>query len=738
MCIDDDRTINTAPSASSTSSISNGVLSMIGNNVNTATTTNAATNMNTINNNNMNTMNNSAFANSLPSPQKVTKMTYSKRKPCLATVYCLDCEQAMCDKAARIHSRTRISREHTVIPIDDVEFRKTKPKSMCPFHHCPIEYLCLEDDCLLCIKCLPSPLHNGHRCKPILEALQEETKLISDDLIQQGRNKIDSVSIALKTTEETIDGVEVSRKRVRNEIEDYITTISTIVKDQKKLLLEQVEDITESKLKILCAQAESLRTILESLVNGCEHLESEDSNEARDLIMKRLFRKSVNNNKLSLTPESQNDLGFIPREKILSILTTLGEVSESGLAAFQSCAEGGGINSYYALAPNGVSFTITTKTRSGDLVRNGGAKISIQIADQYQPQINIVDKEDGTYQVSYLLQEIEKLSQERSFQMRVFVNKKDIAGSPFQVMIRRDYNYILHRNLMGIGLVSGGVIDNEFMYVALYSQQQVVKVRIATGVQEQRIAVDGQPYAMVVEEDLLFVCLYNTHWVGAYNKNTGELVRRMGGPGQLINPVGMAMEGNTLYVTEHFGHRVHALDKNTGNTIEERCINDNTLASPFAIHLDDNFIYVSSNTGNHIKVYHKEHLTLERTVGNEIGTFLQSPISLAMDDDILFVGCNGNNIVQLYRKGTFEPLGTIHNVMQPYSATTHEKLLYVCCMGNSQVSIYKPSYLDGEIGEGTNALEAVDMNAYGNRNNNNNQNIPDFDVIEMEQDDNGY
>lgn len=104
-----------------------------------------------------------------------------------ASVYCVDCEQFMCDHAARQHGRTRATREHAVVPMEDAEFRQAKPVPQCPFHHMPIEYLCLEDDCLVCVKCLPCPIHNGHRCKAIPEALADENRMISADLIQEGQ-----------------------------------------------------------------------------------------------------------------------------------------------------------------------------------------------------------------------------------------------------------------------------------------------------------------------------------------------------------------------------------------------------------------------------------------------------------------------------------------------------------------------------------------------------------------------
>jgi len=489
-----------------------------------------------------------------------------------------------------------------------------------------------------------------------------------------------------------------------------------ILQQQREELTKQVDEMTTAKLKILSAQAEGLRGILESLVNGCDHIERQDNNEARDLIMKRSFRKSVENTKISMEPDALNDLEFIRGESVKELLTTLGEITESGPCAFQSVASGAGTLAYQMQSQRGMKFTVATRSRQGQVVQRGGERVSVKIDDRLEPEWNVEDGGDGSYRVEYRLKG--DLKNERAFRLFVKLNNKDIKGSPFTVPIRKDYNYVVDRSLQGIGLVSGGVIDGEFMYVALYSQNQIVKVRRDTGAQEQRIPVNGQPYGMVIDGDLLYVCLYNTHYIGVYRKETGAQERMMGGPGVFTNPVGLAQDGDNLFVTEHLGHRVQVVRKENATTV--RRIEDNTLRSPFGVLLDEQFVYISSNTGNHVKVYTKDGLALVRTVGEGGGQFLQSPISLAQEDDILFVGCNGNNIVQLYRKGTFEALGTIHNVNQPYGACMHESFLYMCCMGISAVTVYRPSYLDpsphaakgGEV-EFAEAAPMHDMVDYG-------------------------
>lgn len=608
-----------------------------------------------------------------------------------ATVYCMDCEQYLCDQAARLHGRTKATREHAVVPMEDVEFRKVKPQPCCPFHGMPIEYLCLEDDCLVCVKCLPCPIHNGHRCKAIPEALADENRMISADLIQEGKGKIDSVSRALKVAEETIDGVDERQKIVKEEVNRYVDGLESVLQHQREEMLKQVDETTTRKLKILSAQAEALRGILESLVNGVDHLERHDTNEARDLLMKRAFRKSVGNTHWSLEPDALNDLEFVAREAMNELLTSLGEVTESGPSAFNTTAGGPGVLAYQMQSQRGMKFTVTAKSRSSLVVNKGGDRVSIKVDEKLEPEWRVRDGGDGTYEVEYRLKG-DLIREQRAFRLFVRMNDKDIQGSPFTVPVRKDYNYVVDRSLQGIGLVSGGIIDGEFMYVALYSQNQIVKVRRDTGAQEQRIPVNGQPYGMAVDEECLYVCLYNTHSVGIYNKETGAQEGMLGGPGVFVNPVGLAVDGEELFVTEHAAHRLQVVRKRDGTPV--RRLEDPTLRSPFGLLLDETCVYISSNTGNHVKVYSKETLQLVQTVGEGGGQFLQSPISLTQEDDILFVGCNGNNLVQLYRKGTFEALGTIHNVNQPYGAATHDNFLYLCCMGVSAVTVLRPSFLD--------------------------------------------
>ena len=296
--------------------------------------------------------------------------------------------------------------------------------------------------------------------------------------------------------------------------------LERLLHQQREDLLKQVDDTTTTKLKILSAQAEGLKAILESLVNGCDHIERHDTNEARDLIMKRSFRKSVENTKISMDPDALNDLEFVSRDAVKELLSTLGEVTESGPCAFNTVASGPGVLAYQMQSQRGMKFAITTKSRQStvrvlsadqpperpksrsrgsglsdllppgrttdpltrslcplsfplppQVVSRGGERIMVRIDEKLEPEWEVEDGGDGSYRVEYRLKA--DLKDQRAFRLFVKLNNKDIKGSPFNVPISKDYNYVVDRSLQGIGLVSGGVIDGEFMFVALYSQNQV-------------------------------------------------------------------------------------------------------------------------------------------------------------------------------------------------------------------------------------------------------------------------
>lgn len=129
----------------------------------------------------------------------------------------------------------------------------------------------------------------------------------------------------------------------------------------------------------------------------------QDTNEARDLIMKRSFRKSVENTKVSMEPDALNDLEFVARDAVKELLSSLGEVTESGPCAFNSVASGAGILAYQMQSQRGMKFTVMTKSRQGQSVARGGEKVLVRIDEKLEPEWEVEDGGDGSYRVEYRL-----------------------------------------------------------------------------------------------------------------------------------------------------------------------------------------------------------------------------------------------------------------------------------------------------------------------------------------------
>ena len=89
----------------------------------------------------------------------------------LATSFCLECKENMCDVAAQFHTRLKLSRDHRVVSIAEL---KANPHLaaipvFCSEHNEPFRYF--DNDCgqVICRDCFALK-HNGHKCCSLAEA----------------------------------------------------------------------------------------------------------------------------------------------------------------------------------------------------------------------------------------------------------------------------------------------------------------------------------------------------------------------------------------------------------------------------------------------------------------------------------------------------------------------------------------------------------------------------------------
>ena len=129
----------------------------------------------------------------------------------LATSYCLECKEKMCDIAAQFHTRLKLSRDHRVLSIAEL---KGNPQLatipvFCPEHNEPFRYF--DKDCgqVICRDCQALE-HNGHKCCSLAEASAQ-----SRQDLEALTSKVKATAVQLKEAGERVMTVvsDLNRKK---------------------------------------------------------------------------------------------------------------------------------------------------------------------------------------------------------------------------------------------------------------------------------------------------------------------------------------------------------------------------------------------------------------------------------------------------------------------------------------------------------------------------------------------
>ena len=100
----------------------------------------------------------------------------------LATFHCMDCDEDMCEIMKIGHSKAKVSKHHTIIPIPELKSVITSPSkesscNVCPIHNDSYRYYDEICQTRICRDCF-ALTHYGHRCVSIEEGFLEKKKLM--------------------------------------------------------------------------------------------------------------------------------------------------------------------------------------------------------------------------------------------------------------------------------------------------------------------------------------------------------------------------------------------------------------------------------------------------------------------------------------------------------------------------------------------------------------------------------
>ena len=238
------------------------------------------------------------------------KVCELQKKDTFATFKCLNCADFLCEDHGKAHNQTRMTIEHTVEPLADLQggVRDREMRQLqtikCPVHEGEaIKYYCETCSTPICRDC-QLELHAGHSCASVKESQAPRRRIIGDMLQNIGQKlsvlkKIeDGVDVVVKDIDkreaDLIEGIERTTQKLVAQIEKEKTDILLRL---KQTMDEQREACSERKEKIQRAY-----TVIEGNANFCKELVENGKDEEILYLDKHVKRRLLELQAKNMTP----------------------------------------------------------------------------------------------------------------------------------------------------------------------------------------------------------------------------------------------------------------------------------------------------------------------------------------------------------------------------------------------------------------------------------------------------
>jgi tripartite motif-containing protein 71 len=308
----------------------------------------------------------------------------------------------------------------------------------------------------ICAECLIQ--HIQHQKMNIVDAINE-AKLSTETLLVESTQIIDVFKDILKQSVSTIGKIQAKSEHIANEINKTYLLHVKALEQRKNALVENLSRIESLKVKSLNNQVSEIKKLFtgleesmfdvksnfkRSLNSSTSYQDNESINtlfECRQKLLKEVnslkaYHATNYHQILPLfQPCESDDLVFIPPDATLqNLISKMGHLSTTAFAP-NCVAYGDGIRQCLKSKPT--SFIIQTKDHLSELKFVGGDAVCvlIQAPDKQLYRVEAVDKQNGTYMVSYCP------PVDGMYLISVFVNGNHIQNSPFSVMTKNGRNY---------------------------------------------------------------------------------------------------------------------------------------------------------------------------------------------------------------------------------------------------------------------------------------------------------
>lgn len=467
-----------------------------------------------------------------------------------------------------------------------------------------MEFFCKRCEVAICDSCVAT-IHVGH-AKILLEEAANECKLRIKGFVESQKKAIQQKKNDIDKIDRKCHKIRVQVGKVKRDVEAFSDKIIAAVVAKKEEIFFEVENQAKETLQRQGIQKSEIEQQLKTMNASVGRTETVlKRNSSAEVIecnqsLNNLFQEEVDRgNQIGRASQSFPEFVYVENEKILNTVLNEGigfvkNVSKKS-APHHSNAEGNGITN--ATVGLKAQFVLTTRDADGGQCYNEQDEVTLEIHNQQlqdcMTEVQIDDRKDGNYNISYFVSEARKLN------ASVKVNGGHVRGSPFGVQVKaREYKPVL-----------------------------------SFGQQGSSAEVFGLPFGVAVNNrDEIAVTDGGNQRVQVF-RNDGTYPRCFGGPGhgkgEFESPFGIAFEQNGNIFVPYYGNdRVQIFDEE-GKYLDafdgSEASFDSSLNYPLDLNINSDGNIIVADAGNNvIKVFSIEKQILQKIGENDT---LKRPIS---------------------------------------------------------------------------------------------------------------
>ena len=600
---------------------------------------------------------------STPAGTKCVKC--EKRNP---TCYCRSCG-LLCDKCRDIHSEWKEFATHELVSLDQLTEDATNlvPPAQkvlhCPRHPAKeLDLYCETCKEVICRDCIVK-VHRDHQYDLVTDVFPQQKKVLVSS-VKPAEEQLASVNKALEGLKSLCGDITSQRQTLEREIRVEIDLGHQALREREELLVSQLDQLTQQKMKSVAAQQDQLELVATRLKSCCGFLQESlrTGSQVEILAMAQSFVQQVKDVTTSfkpgtLEPEEAANMEFHRnKKKLKKTHERFGLIFADPVCPAKCCAEGDGLK--LAVVEERSTATVQVVDKEGkkhtDLVKVSCELVSSDGSRRVRGETEGVG--DNRYKVSYCAEH------RGPHTLHIRIGDKHISGSPFSlsVITTAPSNIITGVEHPWVSISTTGdilVADQCNHRIQVFSPDgQSVK---CVGTRGSGLLQFTHPVGIAIHPHSrkMYVADMNNHRIQVLNEDM-TFSRTLGseglGNGQFRRPRGISFDttGN-VYVADTNNHRVQVFTAD-GQYIRQfgkKGSGQGELDGPQYIALDSNDLVYVTESGNHrISVFTREGHFLRSfgTPGSGAGQFkMPTGIAISKNGAVCVSDCR-NNRVQVF------------------------------------------------------------------------------------------